>query len=287
MMRLFKWAFCLCCLVIVPCGFAASRTIALTIDDLPFVGDSQRFHLGMILEALKQSEVPATGFVIAGKVRPDILPLLQQFREAGLGLGNHTMSHANLNQTPLNDYLEEIDQADKILQAIMTKPKYFRFPYLATGSGQKKETIRNFLTEKKYQVAPITIDSRDFVFNQLLLAVPEKARRNFMIALKPCYLDFIRQQTIKAEQVNPKSNKPQILLIHANLLNAYVLPDIIALYKSAGYKFISLKEALRRKKEPANEPATALAVVAEKPVPKVAVKSAKLDFDKEGFIAWD
>lgn len=41
-----------------------------------------------------------------------------------------------------------------------------------------------------------------------------------------------------------KSSK-QILLIHANILNSYLLGDILEMYKKNGYKFISLTEALK------------------------------------------
>jgi hypothetical protein len=37
----------------------------------------------------------------------------------------------------------------------------------------------------------------------------------------------------------------QILLIHANLLNSLCLGDIIELYRTNGYKFISLADALK------------------------------------------
>ena len=40
-----------------------------------------------------------------------------------------------------------------------------------------------------------------------------------------------------------------IVLIHANLLNSHFLGDIIHMYRSHGYKFITLEEAL---KQPAN-----------------------------------
>lgn len=36
----------------------------------------------------------------------------------------------------------------------------------------------------------------------------------------------------------------QILLLHANLLNSYLLKDVLELYRKNGYKFISLSEAL-------------------------------------------
>lgn len=229
-------------------SLAQERNIAITIDDLPFVGEEQNFHLNMIIDAFKSQGVPTTGFVIAGKVRPENWPMLQKFKDAGLGIGNHTLSHANAHQMSTDAYIHQIDEADKRLSPLLTKPKYFRYPYLAMGEGQKKEAIQNFLSSRKYHIAPITIDSQDFIFNQLLLTVPERERRQFLAVLKPCYINFIWQQTLKAEEAarsNHKEQRPQILLIHANLLNAYVLPDIIDLYKAHGFNFVSLKDALK------------------------------------------
>jgi peptidoglycan/xylan/chitin deacetylase (PgdA/CDA1 family) len=229
-----------------PC-YSQKRILALTIDDLPFVGESKNFHLNMLLDALKNNNVPATGFIIASEVTPQVEPMLHKFHEAGLGLGNHTFSHLDLNKVNAETYIHEIDSADRLLSSFMTEPKFFRFPYLAEGTGPKKEKIQQFLSAKHYQVAPVSIDSKDFIFNQLLLNVPETERRHFLTVLKPCYLDFIWQQTLKAEEHSRSgrhSDEPQILLIHANLLNAYVLPDIINLYKQNGYNFVSLQHAL-------------------------------------------
>lgn len=233
-----------------PC-FALEKTIVLTIDDLPFVGESKNFHLNMIIEALTNQHIPATGFIIANEVNAEVAPTLHKFHEAGLGLGSHTYSHVDLNRVDTETYLHEIDSADKILSPFMTRPKFFRYPYLNEGTGTKKEKIAQFLMAKHYFVAPVSIDSKDFIFNQLLLTVPEAERRHFLTVLRPCYLDFIWQQTLKTEENNRlarHSNEPQILLIHANLLNAYVLPDIIQLYQQHGYRFISLEQALGIKK---------------------------------------
>lgn len=233
----------LCC---DPC-LAFKRQIALTIDDLPFVGEAKNFHLDKIITTLKEHEITATGFIIAGNVRPDNWPVLQKFKEAGLSLGNHTLSHMNLNTVKTDTYIHEIDSADKILQPVMTEPKYFRYPYLAIGSGEKKETIQHFLAEKSYTIAPITVDSKDFVFNKILLSVPEKGRRQHIGILKFAYLDFIWQQTMQAEEnahFPRKADHAEILLIHANLLNAYLLPDIISMYQQQGFTFVSLDEAL-------------------------------------------
>lgn len=227
--------------------YAQKRMIALTIDDLPFVGESKNFHLNMIIDTLKTNQIPATGFIIASEVTPEIGPVLHKFHETNLGLGNHTYSHIDLNKVDAETYIREIDTADRLLAPFMTQPKFFRYPYLVEGNGPKKVKVEQFLLTKNYHIAPVSIDSKDFIFNQLLLTVPEAERRHFLTVLKPCYLDFIWQQTLKAEEHSRATrhpDEPQILLIHANLLNAYVLPDIINLYKQNGYQFISLQQAL-------------------------------------------
>lgn len=257
--------------------FAQKRLIAITIDDLPFVGESKNFHLNMIIDAFKADSVPATGFVIAKEVTAKNLPTLRKFHDAGLGLGNHTTTHANLNRLSADAYIQEIAQADKILSPVLTEPKYFRYPYLVMGEGFKKERVMHYLSSKNYQIAPISIDSKDFVFNQLLLSVPENERRHFLTVLKPCYLDFIWQQTLKAEEHTRyihKPDQPQILLIHANLLNAYVLPDIINLYKQNGFGFVSLEEALKTSDE-------------EVKLVRASRNSQQLSKNTESYMAWD
>lgn len=261
--------------VLANTSFAQKRFVALTIDDLPFVGEAKNFHLNMIIDALKSNEVPATGFIIAGEVSPDNWKILRKFRNAGLGLGNHTFSHLNLNKVDTEAYIEEIDAADKMLMPVLTEPKFFRYPYLAMSGGNKKETVLHYLSKKNYHVAPITIDSKDFIFNQLLLDVPQNQRRSFLEALKVAYIDFIWQQTLKAEEHDRYNHKPeqaQILLIHANLLNAYVLPDIINLYKQNGFTFVSLEEALN-----ASEPSKMLA----------KKEKSQSDVKIEEYLDWD
>ncbi|HAT6826217.1 TPA: polysaccharide deacetylase family protein [Legionella pneumophila] len=262
--------------------FAQKKAIAITIDDLPFVGEYRNFHLNMMMNTMKDEKIPATGFIIAKEVRPDNWEILHKFRDAGFGLGNHTFSHANLNKLKTKEYIQEIKEADSLLMPVLTEPKYFRYPYLAMSSGNKKNKILCYLEKHHYQVAPITIDSKDFVFNQRLLSVPELGRRAYLDELKPFYLDFIWQQTLKAEEHTQYHHNPdqaQILLIHANLLNAYVLPDIINLYKQNGYKFVSLEDALKTFKE--NYHCHKTRILAKKPV------GEETDLNIESFMDWD
>ena len=236
------------------CLAEETKEIAITIDDLPLVasrmdtpGNQQRSieRFNRIVQALVENQVPATGFVIAGSIGKGQWTFLEQFRNAGFGIGNHTYSHYNLNAMNAEKYLADLDKADRMLTPIMTTPKYFRYPYLAEGSKKTKPQVLAYLESHNYTIAPVTIDSKDFAFNEQLYKVPYRVRESYVQTIKPRYLAYIWNQTLKAEKKANGQPVKQILLIHANVLNSYVLGDIIKMYKENGYKFITLTEALK------------------------------------------
>lgn len=237
------------------------REIAITIDDLPFVGTNggdpgnlrrTRERFMRILDSLVENQVPATGFIIAGSIAKGQWELLEAFRKEGFGLGNHTYSHESLGRLSTTQYIDQISRADKILQPIMTQPKYFRYPYLAEGNGTKKQEIQDYLAANQYVIAPVTVDSKDYQFNERLLRISWRVRKDYVNSIKKEYLAYIWKQTVKAEKTS-KGNAKQILLIHSNLLNSYCLGDVIRMYKEHGYRFISLSDALTNSAAPLNE----------------------------------
>ncbi|WP_133135644.1 polysaccharide deacetylase family protein [Legionella rowbothamii] len=241
----------------LPCFAADEREIAITIDDLPFVGSGTSTPASLkrtqdrfmaIVKALVDNQVPATGFVIGGAVAKNEWDLLETFRNQGFALGNHTYTHDSLNSMSANKYIADIERADVKLAPVLTEPKYFRYPYLAEGNGEKKQQVVNYLAAHQYTIAPVTIDSKDYEFNAQFYRIPYRKRAQNINQFKKRYLAYIWKQTLAAERRSNKFNgQPikQILLIHANLLNSYCLEDIIEMYKKNGYKFISLADALR------------------------------------------
>ena len=243
-------------------AYAQEKEIAITIDDLPFVGTNsatkgnlERAHdrFGKILNYLVDAHVPATGFVIANSIATGQWALLESFRDAGFGLGNHTYSHADLNRTSSEHYIAEIAKADKILAPVMTQPKYFSYPYLAEGRGPTKQAVQNYLIANQYTIAPVTIDSKDYQFNERLLHVSWRVRDQYVPRIKKEYLDYVWKQTLKAEKNSKENSGAQILLVHANLLNSHCLGDLIQMYKDHGYQFVSLERALAHHVAPATE----------------------------------
>ncbi|MBA4697634.1 MAG: polysaccharide deacetylase family protein [Legionella sp.] len=238
-------------------SFAQERQIAITIDDLPFVGFcnnnpaklqrvNERFN--RILQTLVDNKIPATGFVIAGSIEKGQWQLLEQFKDAGFALGNHTYSHQNLDRLTAEKYIDDVDRADKILTPLFAERKYFRYPYLAESHGKKRQAVYDYLATHHYIIAPVTIDTKDFLFNQQLFAIPYRMRDKNLPHLKQRYLSYITRQAARAEQQaaqNPGMPVKEILLLHANLLNSHFLGDVIELFRQRGYRFISLEDALR------------------------------------------
>lgn len=245
--------------------FSQEREIAITIDDLPLVASkmdtpgnqkraTERFN--SIIQTLIEYKVPATGFVIAGAIGKGQMAFIEQFRQAGFMVGNHTYSHYNLNGMSASKYIADISHADTILSQVLTEPKYFRYPYLAEGNKKTKPEVLTYLNDNHYTIAPVTIDSKDFQFNERVYKVPYRAREQYIAKLKKEYLAYIWRATLKAEKRAKGTPQRQILLLHANLLNSYVLGDILKMYQDNGYTFISLTTALENPAPVLTVPAT-------------------------------
>lgn len=240
------------------------RAIALTFDDLPYVNPASGNYLPearrvttSLMQVLKAHHATAVGFVNEGKLhapgeREARIALLKQWVDAGMILGNHTYTHADFNRLTVEQFQEEIKKGDIITRKLMAAHKpyqlYFRHPMTRTGdTKEKKEAIEKFLAQRGYKVTPHTIENSDFIYN--VGYVNAKLKRDDARAkrLRAAYLDFTFAATDFAEKVSPQifgRDIPQLLLIHANDLNADCLEEMLTRYEARGYRFISLDEAM-------------------------------------------
>src|SRR5215203_3083379 len=123
---------------------AQTRTIAVTIDDLPVVStrrtiENRREVTKKLLGHLKKAKVPAIGFVNENKlfvngVRDEKeVDLLRMWLDAGLELGNHTYSHRSADAIPVKDYTDDILRGEvvtkELLKAKGKEIRFFRHPF--------------------------------------------------------------------------------------------------------------------------------------------------------------
>ena len=249
--------------LIVP-PLAQPREVCFTIDDLPTVSYSiQRadYQLALtedLLTTFDQYQIPAIGFVNEGKLyRDGVLDsnqvnLLGRWLQHGYELGNHTFSHINYHITPLGKYSENIIQGEQITGPLMRQHQhtltYFRHPYLRIGlTKAHHDSLQQFLAQRQYQEAPVTIDNDDYLF--------AKAYHNALVAEDSAlmrqigdeYVRYMEDKLVhfeRAAEILEKRPIKQILLLHANQLNADYLDELAKMYQRRQYTFISLKEAL-------------------------------------------
>jgi peptidoglycan-N-acetylglucosamine deacetylase len=234
---------------------AADHRVAITIDDLPRGGDggprdyeSIRAMTEKLLMPFRVEKIPVIGFVNENKLpAPELRKILDLWLDAGADLGNHTYSHANFYKTPLAEFEKEVIDGEPVTRAALAargrKLEYFRHPFLNVGPDpETKRAFERFLSARGYRIAPVTLDTSDYMFALVYSYSPLKAR---IVHDYIPYLTIITQFFEKRAIDVIGHEIPQILLIHASQLNADQMPQILAMFRARGYSFISLEEALK------------------------------------------
>jgi peptidoglycan/xylan/chitin deacetylase (PgdA/CDA1 family) len=239
-----------------------TRAVAFTFDDLPVgrsssLSDAQNITASL-LGHIRALQVPAIGFVNEGKLyavpgeEDARTALLEAWLDAGLELGNHTYSHLRLYDVPLAEYEADILRGERVTRLLMAargvKPRYFRHPTLNTGRDlETKAALDRFLAEHDYRVAPVTIDSDEYLY---ALAYDRARARGDSLLMKRLgrdYLRYMEQVFGFYEQLSSsflRREPAQVLLLHANALNADYLGKLAAMIAGRGYGFVSLDQAL-------------------------------------------
>jgi len=240
----------------------ASKSIAVTIDDLPFVGygldlSGIAVRTDRLLNALAGRHIEAVGFVNERNV---LIPgemdartaLLRKWIERGMILGNHTFSHVDPNATSLEDYQKEILRGGTLTEILQkgrpAAPRYFRHPLNHRGkTPEYREAVDRFLLASGYTAVPFTIENSDYLFAFVYAAAVKAGDRSLADQVKTAYLDFTNiicdWMERQAEDLFGRSI-PHVLLIHANALNSDAGGEVLALLEKRGFAFAGLDRVL-------------------------------------------
>ena len=246
------------------------RRITVTIDDLPWQRmattspEALRTRHAALLEQMRRADVPVVGFVnedkleIDGAMQPERVAMLEAWLDDGHALGNHTYGHVDAHEVGIPAFKDAILRGERVLRPMLAKrgqaPRWFRHPYLRAGrTTEDKAALTAFLAEHGYRVAPVTVDNGEWVWAFAYARVldgqadtPERAA-----LLERLRLGYVPYMLNKIDYYERQSQAllgyalPQILLLHANELNAGAYADLIAGIKRRGYRFVTLDEAMR------------------------------------------
>jgi len=234
-------------------------TIALTFDDMPAHGQLPQGttwpEVGdRIIAALKAANAPATGFVngvLLDQARGSE-KVLDAWRAAGLALGNHGWSHANLDQMSDAQFAEELAKNEKLLAAKMGSEdwRWFRYPFLAEGSADpaKRARIRKLLADRGYKVASVTMDFSDWAYTGPYARCVAKQDYAALAEMEKAWL---AGAAANADRYRAMSRAlygrdiPYVLLMHLGALDAKLMPQLLEMYRQKGFRFVTLEEASR------------------------------------------
>lgn len=246
---------------VCPARFAAAqqsgRQVALTFDDLPMTGlacdlDQVREVTGRLTDALTARGWPAAGLVTPGRacLTPAMLEeTLGRWHDAGALIGNHTATHPDLNSTPTAEYLANVDRAQRLIDsAVPTGSRWFRPPYLHSGNDSaKKRALARHLEANGYRLAPVTVDNQEWVYAAVYAAARERGDAGLAERTADAYVAHLEQSMAFYEALSMDvfgREIPQVLLLHANLLNAHLLERVVGMLTGRGYRLVTLPEAL-------------------------------------------
>jgi peptidoglycan/xylan/chitin deacetylase (PgdA/CDA1 family) len=245
------------------CAYSASaqgtQPLAITFDDLPNHGKlppatSRVQVIQSILATLQREKMPPTyGFINGVKTEehPEGLDMLRAWRAAGQPLANHTWSHPDYNDTTPEQFIANIEADQPLLRTLMPSPSddwhWFRYPYLSEGDTlDKHRTVRSWLKENHYRVAEVTMDFDDWAWNEPYSRCAAKNDTAALTQLHDTYLSTADQYITYYRAISKAvygRDISLILLMHVGAFDAHMLPELLNLYRSRGFTFVSLPQA--------------------------------------------
>ncbi len=238
------------------------RSLAITVDDLPIGGVDEGLAAvadinRRIVATLSSRKVPAVGFVNEEKLYRDgevdgRIAILEGWLAAGLELGNHTFSHPDFHRIGLAAYEEEIVRGETVTKRLLDrrgqKLRWFRQTFLRTGKTiEERDALLNFLCERGYTPAPVTIENDDWYFNARYGVAKRRGDEALAAKIAAAYLAHWSTMFDWYEAMSLRLFHrpiPHVVLLHASRINGDHLGEVLELMRARGYGFTTLETAL-------------------------------------------
>jgi peptidoglycan/xylan/chitin deacetylase (PgdA/CDA1 family) len=240
-----------------PAPVGAHQRVALTFDDLPVhaalpPGMSRGDVARSILAALQAHHAPPSyGFVNANGLAdaPDNAEVLRLWRAAGQPLANHTFSHMDLDANTTEAFERDVVANESALRQYAGDQDWhwLRFPYLHEGETlAKRGAVAQFLRERGYRVAQVTLSFDDWAYNDPYarcrtkddVAAIDWMKQRFLERAAEC----LRGGPELAKRVYGR-DIAHVMVLHNGAFQTVMLPELLRLLDERGFVLVTLPEA--------------------------------------------
>jgi len=234
------------------------KRIALTYDDAPLgqgpvlTGEQRTAEF---LKQLKESgSGPVTIFVTTqGMDTASGRQRIKSYADAGHLIANHSDSHQWASRTPIDDYVNDIDVAERKLRGLPNRRPWYRFPYLDEGGygdantdKARRDTLRKALSDRGLMSGYVTIDTYDWHLDSVWRNAVQTGKKADMEALSKVYVDMVLDAANHYDRMSQDvlgRRAAQVLLLHENDLAASFTADMVASLRADNWEIISADEA--------------------------------------------
>ena len=239
--------------------WARAETLAPTFDDLPLNGEIRpgTTRVGIVrdvLAILESRKVPPVyGFVNAKRMEDsqDGADALRAWIAGGQLVGNHSYSHTDLTEVRADRFLEDVERNQPVLELLGPAQdwRWFRYPYLHEGDTlAKRDAVRAGLERRHYQIAQVTIDWEDYLWNSPFARCSAQHDEKSLAWLHSSYLSFASQYIDGNRQmaVNVFGHPiNHVLLLHLGAFSSTILPELFDLLRDKGFSLDTLENVER------------------------------------------
>lgn len=234
-------------IILLSVGYQAnSNEIALTFDDAPrkdgliYTGDQRT---GKMIEVLGRHGIQAAFFANSKSMtKSNGQARLKAYSQAGHVIANHTHSHLDINKAPVDQYIQDIADADRSLSQFQTFTRWLRFPFLREGQTvEVRDRVRQYLRSQSYTNGYVTVDNYDYFIDDLVQGALSTQKRVDMNKACEMLVDLMWDGIEFYDSVAKKhiGTVRHVLLMHENDVAAYCLDKLISHINRKNWKVIS------------------------------------------------
>src|SRR2546430_11569386 len=162
-------------------------------------------------------------------------------------------SHPDFAETSLAAYEADAALGDSVTRALLMAahrpaPQWFRHPFLTTGRDWvTRARFERWLADHRYRVAPVTVNNDEYISANAYERLVARHDSAGMRRVASEYVTYMAAEMTYYEHLSEGlfgRDIRQVLLIHANVLNADHLDDLARMLRTRGYVFVALSRAV-------------------------------------------